>query len=159
MCDAIGRDFVQCSIVEDGSPRLGFVESSDKTICTSAAILGSIDISLAGRAGQEVMGLPPSGAESDLRNATRLAFSYIQNGFSSECGLLFLEEADEQMKSTARKLLEERYKKVSDLLRGSKPILSRFAKMLVERRTLFHDDLLRLKKAQVKKGAEYGKQG
>ena len=63
------------------------------------------------------------------------------------------------MKSTARKLLEERYKKVSDLLRGSKPILSRFAKMLVERRTLFHDDLLRLKKAQVKKGAEYGKQG
>ena len=159
VCDAIGRDFVQCSIVEDGSSRLGFVESSDKTICTSAAILGSIDISLAGRAGQEVMGLPPSGAESDLRNATRLAFSYIQNGFSSECGLLFLEEADEQMKSTARKLLEERYKKVSDLLRGSKPILRRFAKMLVERRTLFHDDLLRLKKAQVKKGAEYGKQG
>ena len=156
VCDAVGRDFIQCSIVEDGSSRLGFVESSDKTYCTSESILGSIDISLAGRAGQEVMGLPPSGAESDLRNATRLAYSYIQNGFSPDCGLLVLEEADEQMKVTARKLLDERYRKVSDLLRGSKPLLSKFAKMLVERRTLFHDDLLMLKKSMIKKGSEYG---
>ena len=156
VCDAANRDFVQASIVEDGSSRLGYVESSDKTCCSSASILESIDISLAGRAGQEIMGLPPSGAESDLRNATRFAFSYIQNGFSPECGLLFLEEADEQMKATARKLLEERYRKVSALLRASKPLLSRFAKMLVERRTLFHDDLRMLKKALSKKGAEYG---
>ncbi len=155
VCDAVNRDFVQASIIEDGSSRLGYVESSDKTCCSSASILESIDIALAGRAGQEVMGLPPSGSESDLRNATRFAFSYIQNGFSPECGLLFLEEADEQMKSAARKLLEERYRKVSDLLRGSKPLLSRFAKMLVERRTLFHDDLRTLKKALVKKGAKY----
>ena len=156
VCDAVSRDFVQVSIVEDGSSRLGYVESSNKICCSSASILESIDISLAGRAGQEVMGLPPSGAESDLRNATRFAFSYIQNGFSPECGLLFLEEADEQMKSTARKLLEERYRRVSDLLRNSKPLLNRFAKMLVERRTLFHDDLRVLKKALAKKGAEYG---
>jgi ATP-dependent Zn protease len=152
----VNRDFVQVSIVEDGSSRLGYVESSNKICCSSASILESIDISLAGRAGQEVMGLPPSGAESDLRNATRFAFSYIQNGFSPECGLLFLEEADEQMKSTARKLLEERYRRVCDLLRNSKPLLNRFAKMLVERRTLFHDDLRNLKKALAKKGAEYG---
>lgn len=157
VCDAVGRDFIQCSIIEDGSSRLGFVESSNNKInCTSEAILAGIDISLAGRAGQEVMGLPPSGAESDLRNATRLAFSYIQNGFSSECGLLYREEADEQMKAAARKLLDERYKKVSDLLRNSRPILSRFAKMLVERRTLFHDDLRMLKKNLLKKGSEYG---
>ncbi len=156
VCDAVGRDFIQCSIVEDGSSRLGYVESSDKTCCTSASILQSIDISLAGRAGQEVMGFPPSGAESDLRNATRFAFSYIQNGFSAEYGLLYLEDADEQMKTTARKLLEERYSKVSDLLRNSKPVLGRFAKMLVERRTLFHDDLRMIKKALAKKGAEYG---
>ncbi len=156
VCDVVNRDFVQVSIVEDGSSRLGYVESSNKICCSSASILESIDISLAGRAGQEVMGLPPSGAESDLRNATRFAFSYIQNGFSPECGLLFLEEADEQMKSTARKLLEERYRRVCDLLRNSKPLLNRFAKMLVERRTLFHDDLRNLKKALAKKGAEYG---
>ena len=155
VCDAVNRDFVQASIIEDGSSRLGYVESSDKTCCSSASILESIDIALAGRAGQEVMGLPPSGSESDLRNATRFAFSYIQNGFSPECGLLFLEEADEQMKSAARKLLEERYRKVCDLLRDSKPLLGRFAKMLVERRTLFHDDLRTLKKALVKKGAKY----
>ena len=154
MCDTVGRGFVQCSIIEDGSSRLGFVESSDKTRRDS--ILASIDISLAGRAGQEVMGLPPSGAESDLRNATKLAYSYIQNGFSADCGFLYLEEADEQMKSTARKLLNERYKKVSDLLRNSKPVLSRFAKMLVERKTLFHDDLQLLKNRLLKKGAEYG---
>lgn len=156
VCDVVGRDFIQCSIVEDGSSRLGYVESSDKTCCTSASILESIDISLAGRAGQEIMGLSPSGAESDLRNATRLAFSYIQNGFSSECGLLYLEEADEQMKAAARKLLDERYKKVGELLRNSRSILSRFAKMLVERRTLFHDDLRMLKKTLLKKGSEYG---
>ena len=157
VCDAVGREFIQCSLVEDGSSRLGFVESADNKIkCTSEAILGSIDISLAGRAGQEVMGLPPSGAESDLRNATSLAYSYIQNGFSADCGFLYLEEADEQMKTTARKLLNERYKKVSDLLRNSKPVLSRFAKMLVERKTLFHDDLRLLKNRLLKKGAEYG---
>ena len=156
VCDVVNRDFVQVSIVEDGSSRLGYVESSNKICCSSASILESIDISLAGRAGQEVMGLPPSGAESDLRNATRFAFSYIQNGFSPECGLLFLEEADEQMKSTARKLLEERYRRVCDLLRNSKPLLNCFAKMLVERRTLFHDDLRNLKKTLAKKGAEYG---
>lgn len=157
VCDAVGREFIQCSLVEDGSSRLGFVESADNKIkCTSEAILGSIDISLAGRAGQEVMGLPPSGAESDLRNATSLAYSYIQNGFSADCGFLYLEEADEQMKTTARKLLNERYKKVSDLLRNSMPVISRFAKMLVERKTLFHDDLRLLKNRLLKKGAEYG---
>ena len=157
VCDAVGREFIQCSLIEDGSSRLGFVEPADNKInCTSDAILGSIDISLAGRAGQEIMGLPPSGAESDLRNATKLAYSYIQNGFSADCGFLYLEEADEQMKSTARELLNERYKKVSDLLRNSKPVLSRFAKMLVERKTLFHDDLRLLKNRLLKKGAEYG---
>ena len=159
VCDAVNRDFVQVSIIEDGSSRLGYVESSDKTCCSSASILASIDIALAGRAGQEVMGLPPSGAESDLRSATRFAFSYIQNGFSPEYGLLYLEDADEQMKATARKILEERYRKVGDLLRNSKPLLNRFAKMLVERRTLFHDDLRMLKKALAKKGAKYGNEG
>jgi len=156
VCDAVNRDFVQASIIEDGSSRLGYVESSDKTCCTSASILESIDISLAGRAGQEVMGLPPSGAESDLRSATRFAFRYIQNGFSSEYGLLYLEDADDQMKSTARKLLDERYKMVSNFLRNSKPLLSQFAKMLVERRTLFHDDLRMLKKTLHKKGSKNG---
>ncbi len=156
VCDAANRNFVQASIIEDNPFRLGYVESSDKTCCTSASILESIDISLAGRAGQEVMGFPPSGAESDLRNATRFAFSYIQNGFSPEYGLLYLEDADEQMKATARKLLEERYNKVSDFLRNSKVLLGRFAEMLVERRTCFHDDLRMLKKSIVKKGTEYG---
>lgn len=155
-CDATGRDFVQASIVEDGSSHQGYVESSDKTRCTSASILDSIDVALAGLAGQEVMGLPPSGGESDLRQAKDLAFGYIRNGFCREWGLLYLEEPDEKMKTLASKIIDERYRKVFKMLLDAKPILSRFAKLLVERKTLFHDDLRMIKKSLAKKGSEYG---
>ena len=155
-CDAVGRVFVQASIVEDGSSRQGYVESSDKTRCTSTSILDSIDIALAGLAGQEVMGLPPSGGESDLQKAKELAFGYIRNGFCSEWGLLYLEEPDERMKELARKIIEERYCKVKQMLLASKTTLRQFARMLIERKTVFHDDLRMIKKALTKKGAEYG---
>lgn len=157
VCDAAGRDFNLASIIEDDPSRLGCVEPAEKTHCTSASILASIDIALAGLVGQEVMGLPPSGGESDLKMANQLAFDYIRNGFCrEEWGLVYLEEPDEKMKALAGKILDERYCKVSKTLRDAKPILSRFAQKLAERRMLFHDDLRMIKKSLVKKGAEYG---
>ena len=156
VCDMVGRDFVQATIVEDDSSRLGYVESSDKKSCTGTAILSDIDIALAGRAGQEVMGLPTSGVESDLECAKELAYKYIRNGFCREWGLLYLEEPDEKMKTLASKILDERYAEVTKMLIASKSLLNQFAKMLVERRTVFHDDLLMLKKSLDNKGTEYG---
>lgn len=157
VCDAAGRDFNLASIIEDDPSRLGCVEQAEKTRCTSASILASIDIALAGLVGQEVMGLPPSGGESDLKMANQLAFDYIRNGFCrEEWGLVYLEEPDEKMKALAGKILDERYCKVSKTLRDAKPILSRFAQKLAERRMLFHDDLRMIKKALAKKGSEYG---
>jgi ATP-dependent Zn protease len=157
VCDAAGRDFNLASIIEDDPSRLGCVEQAKKTRCTSASILASIDIALAGLVGQEVMGLSPSGGESDLKMANQLAFDYIRNGFCrEEWGLVYLEEPDEKMKALAGKILDERYCKVSKTLRDVKPILSRFAQKLAERRMLFHDDLRMIKKSLVKKGTEYG---
>ena len=157
VCDAVGREFIQCSLVEDGSSRLGFVEPADNKInCTSEAILGSIDIALAGLAGQEVMGLPPSGGGSDLQKANMLAFDYIRNGFCREWGLLYLEEPNEKMIALANKILDERYSTVYKILLDARPILSRFAKMLSKHKVLFHDDLRMLKKTLLKKGPEYG---
>ena len=155
-CDAAGRDFNLASIIEDDPSRLGCVEPADKTHCTSASILASIDIALAGLAGQEVMGLPPSGGGSDLQKANMLAFDYIRNGFCREWGLLYLEEPNEKMIALANKILDERYSTVYKMLLDARPILSRFAKMLSERKVLFHDDLRMLKKSFLKKGAEYG---
>ena len=132
------------------------MEPADKTHCTSASILASIDIALAGLAGQEVMGLPPSGGGSDLQKANMLAFDYIRNGFCREWGLLYLEEPNEKMIALANKILDERYSTVYKMLLDARPILSRFAKMLSERKVLFHDDLRMLKKSFLKKGAEYG---
>ena len=155
-CDAAGRDFNLASIIEDDPSRLGCVEPADKTQCTSASILDSIDIALAGLAAQEVMGLPPSGGESDLQKANLRAFDYIRNGFCREWGLLYLEKPNEKMMALANKILDERYSKVSKMLLDAKPILSRFAKMLSERKVLFHDDLRMLKKSIVKKGTDNG---
>lgn len=155
-CEEAGRNFNLASIVEDDPSRLGCVEPAEKTHCTGASILASIDIALAGLAGQEVMGLPPSGGGSDLHKAKELAFDYIRNGFCREWGLLYLEEPNEKMMALANKILDERYSKVSKMLLDAKLILSRFAKMLSERKMLFHDDLRMLKKSLAKKGSEYG---
>ena len=157
-CDFAGRDFNLASIVEDDPSRLGCVEPAEKTHCTGASILASIDIALAGLAGQEVMGLPPSGGGSDLHKAKELAFDYIRNGFCRDWGLLYLEEPNEKMMALANKILDERYSKVSKLLLDARPILSRFAKMLSERKVLFHDDLRMIKNSFTRKGAEYGKE-
>lgn len=146
LCDAIGRSFIQATIVDDaGSSRQGFVESADNTLCSGPEILGSIDIVLAGRAAQEVLGFPPSGAECDLKTATKLAFTYIQNGFSPECGLLYLEDADARMKDVARRLLDEGYERACTVLRRDRNLLEACARLLVRRRTIFHDDFIKLK--------------
>lgn len=154
--DALGREFVQCQIVQDGD-RLGFVESLDTCCTTGESLIENIDIALAGRAAQEVIGLPLSGAGSDLKTATRWAFEYTQNGFSDECGLLYREKVDERMKEVARKILDERYAKVKDRLAGSKELLKDFAKMLERKKILFQDDLRKLKASSAKKkGTRHG---
>lgn len=154
--DALGREFVQCQIVQAGD-RLGFVESLDTCCTTEVSLVENIDIALAGRAAQEVIGLPLSGAGSDLKTATRWALEFIQNGYSDECGLLYREKVDEQMKEVARKILDERYAKVRDRLAGSKELLKDFAKMLERKKILFQDDLRKLKASSAKKkGTRHG---
>ena len=71
MCHLHGRAFTQVSIRVNGA-RLGFVEEQLTGLQphTAEGMLRSVDIALAGRAANELLGCPTDGAISDLKKAT-----------------------------------------------------------------------------------------
>ena len=144
MCS--GRQFVQVSIVTNGG-KLGFLEhQSASTLAnhTKKALVSSIDISLAGRAAEEVLlGRLTDGAVSDIEQATFFAIQFIRAGFSSDYGLGIPPEGLEwkEISPIVRKMLERRYNHVKQMLGREKAVLKRLAELLVSKKVIFQDEL------------------
>ena len=144
LCVKNGRRFVQTSILPHGE-RLGFVEQFDAGLksATKSGLIASIDIALAGRAAQEILGQASDGAINDLHYATDYAIRYISAGFSKEYGLGIppggLKWAE--VSPIVKRMLSERYAHVKKYLTEEKVLLKRFASLLQKKKVVFQDEL------------------
>lgn len=146
-CDMGGKEFVQVVI---GNGRVsGFLERMrDHGPTTGASLLNDVDITLAGRASEEVVfGEPTDGSKRDIKQATDLATQYINGGFS-EYGLGIPPEGLEWsvISPIARKIVDGRYSHVKQLLCSEKPMLLRLANLLVEKKVVFQDELREMRR-------------
>ncbi len=121
----------------------------------------SIDISLAGRAAQDILlGQPTDGAISDIEHATSIACHYVKSGFS-EYGFGIPPDGIEwgEISPIIRKLLDSRYNYVKQQLSNEKFVLQNLTKLLLRKKVVFQDELKELRKEYYKeRDTSYEKQ-
>ena len=116
-------------------------------------------MALAGRAAEEVFfGRVTTGASDDLRRVTQLVYSTIQTfGMNSRVGQLAYPRDDdklgdkpysdataEAMDEEARDIVERAYQRTVNLIRERKQQVETVAKLLMEKETITHDDMIDL---------------
>lgn len=126
-------------------------------------LLDQIAVALAGRAAEElVFEDVTTGAENDFRQATELARRMITEwGMHPEFGPVayalredtylggydvrqYSEETAKRIDEAVRRLIEEQYQRVLDLLRAKREVLERVAETLLERETLTAEEFQRV---------------
>jgi AFG3 family protein len=117
-------------------------------------------MALAGRAAEEIFfGGVTTGASDDLRRVTDLVYSTIQvYGMNPRLGQLafpkdpnamfderpYSEKTAKAMDEEAKITVDEAYQRTLDLLREHKDDVESVAKLLLEKETITHDDILAL---------------
>jgi len=140
---------------------LGYVLSlptGDQTGQTKKQLLANLDVAMGGRAAEELIfgkDHVTSGASSDIQQASRIARGMVeQYGMNSVIGMVqprstsngedFKNVADEEVK----KMLDESYARVLQLLKSNRPLLEQVARNLIEYETVTGEELRGLVKGQ-----------
>ncbi|KAI0025721.1 peptidase family M41-domain-containing protein [Xylariomycetidae sp. FL0641] len=137
-------------------PSLGhtaYLPEMDRYSKTASNYLAQIDTSLGGKLAEElVYGISQvtSGASSDLRSATRIAYMMVASlGMSSKLGNVEYASRYEQLSSATRTMIEqevqrtvdEAYERCRDMLTKHRKELDLLAKALVEYETLSKEEV------------------
>jgi len=117
-------------------------------------------MALAGRAAEEVFfGKVTTGASDDLRRVTDLVYSTIQvYGMNPRVGQLafpkdpnsmpgdkpYSDSTAEAMDEEARKIVDDAYTNTVNLIREKKDEVEKVAKLLLDKETITHDDIIDL---------------
>ena len=158
---AQGQNVHKVSIVSRGRSH-GYTLSlptEDRVLFSHSDLVGQVAVLLGGRAAEElVFGEPTTGAEDDLRRATRIAHKMVTDyGMSTRVGpvrvapdpeatlgdipALSGAEVMSDVDNEVRRLLREGHEKVADLLRRHRPVLDDLANRLLAAETLDKDEL------------------
>lgn len=150
---------LKVSIVPRSSGALGFAQYLPHEIAlySQEAILDRIAVSLGGRAAEELfVGKISTGASDDLDKVTKMAYSMVAvYGMNPELGLLsynqnnsseqfykpYSEETGQLIDKEARKIVDEQYTRVKDLLMEKKDLMKALADSLSEKETLVYNEL------------------
>jgi AFG3 family protein len=152
---------LKVTIIPRTSGALGFAQYLPKEVFlrTEDQIMDIVCMALAGRAAEEVFfGRVTTGASDDLRRVTKLVYSTIQTyGMNSRVGQLAYPRDDdkmgdkpysdataEAMDDEARSVVEAAYQRTVDLIRERKDMVESVAKLLIEKETITHDDMIDL---------------
>lgn len=148
VAEALGRRYVAVSI-ESSSACLGYFEQQDSGLdaSTQQGLLDTMAISLAGRAGQEIIyGKTTDGAISDIEKATNIAKRYIMSGWDESWGLGVPEDVEwKDVAPIVRPLLAQQYKVAKDILESERTWLVRLSKLLLEEEIVFQDEVRALR--------------
>eukprot|EP00980_Cylindrotheca_fusiformis_P030604 scaffold25091_cov147-Cylindrotheca_fusiformis.AAC.4 len=153
---------LKVTIIPRTSGALGFAQYLPKEVVlrTEEQIMDIVCMALAGRASEEVFfGNVTTGASDDLNRVTRLVYSTIHTyGMNSKVGqLAYPQNADgmpgdkpysdataEAMDGEARAIVDAAYDRTVALIRERKEQVEKVAKLLIEKETITHDDMIDL---------------
>ena len=155
---------LKVTIIPRSSGALGFAQYLPKEVFlrTEAQIMDLVCMALAGRAAEQVFfGKVTTGASDDLRRVTQLVYSTIQNfGMNSRVGQLSFPQNDNQnslggdkpysqataeaMDEEARRLVTAAYERTVKLIEEKKHEVESVAKLLMDKETITHDDIVDL---------------
>mmetsp|Transcript_22481 Transcript_22481/g.64647 ORF Transcript_22481/g.64647 Transcript_22481/m.64647 type:complete len:849 (+) Transcript_22481:138-2684(+) len=153
---------LKVTIIPRSSGALGFAQYLPKEVYlrTQEQIMDIVCMALAGRAAEEIFfGRVTTGASDDLRRVTDMVYSTIQlYGMNPRLGQLafpkdpnamfeerpYSEKTAKAMDEEAKKIVDEAYQRTLDLLRERKEEVEKVAKLLLEKETITHDDVVEL---------------
>jgi cell division protease FtsH len=157
------------SIIPRGISALGYtlqLPTEDRYLMTKSELLDRLAVLLGGRVAEEIIfGEISTGAHNDLQRATDIATSMVKEfGMSEKLGYvtfekekkpLFLpspfgsskeysEETARQIDEEVKKIVDETYRRVKELLLGKKEKLVELAKLLMEKEVIEEPELKRV---------------
>ena len=153
---------LKVTIIPRTSGALGFAQYLPKEVFlqTNEQIMDIVCMALGGRAAEEVFfGGVTTGASDDLRRVTDLVYQTIQvYGMNERLGQLafpkdpnamwderpYSEKTAKAMDEEAKQIVDEAYQRTLDLIRERKHEVDQVAKLLLEKETITHDDVLEL---------------
>eukprot|EP00526_Cylindrotheca_closterium_P000340 CAMPEP_0113608146 /NCGR_PEP_ID=MMETSP0017_2-20120614/3761_1 /TAXON_ID=2856 /ORGANISM="Cylindrotheca closterium" /LENGTH=866 /DNA_ID=CAMNT_0000516795 /DNA_START=135 /DNA_END=2735 /DNA_ORIENTATION=+ /assembly_acc=CAM_ASM_000147 len=153
---------LKVTIIPRTSGALGFAQYLPKEtfLRTEDQIMDIVCMALAGRAAEEVFfGDVTTGASDDLRRVTQLVYSTIHTyGMNSKVGQLaypqdqdgmpgdkpYSDATAEAMDDEARATVEAAYERTLALVREKKEQVEMVAKLLIDKETITHDDMIDL---------------
>mmetsp|Transcript_7972 Transcript_7972/g.16617 ORF Transcript_7972/g.16617 Transcript_7972/m.16617 type:complete len:415 (-) Transcript_7972:1044-2288(-) len=151
---------MKVTIIPRTSGALGFAQYLPKEVFlrTEKQIMDIVCMALAGRAAEEIFfGRVTTGASDDLKRVTQLVYSTIQlYGMNPRLGQLafpkdpnamiderpYSEKTARAMDEEARNIVDAAYERTLNLLKEKKPQLEAVAKLLLEKETITHDDMV-----------------
>lgn len=144
-----GHEWLQVTI-NGVADSLGFLENlRDGNVGKSMKKLTEkIDVALAGNAAERILGTVTEGSDSDFCQATDYAKRIVRGGFCDDYELAITPDlADSghdwtRIRPKVNAILTERKKAVSSLLTKNKAVLKSVADELVQRGTLFKEDVV-----------------
>ena len=142
-----GHKWIQVT-VNGGISALGFLEClSDGALMSERKLRESIDVFVAGRVAESLLGTPTEGSESDFRKATNYATRLLCGGFIGSEELAVTPDNAvgardwERIRPQVNALITERVDHVTKLLTAHKGVLGRVVDELVSKGTLFAEDV------------------
>ncbi len=152
---------LKVTIIPRTSGALGFAQYLPKEVFlrTEQQIMDIVCMALAGRAAEEVFfGRVTTGASDDLRRVTQLVYSTIRTyGMNSRVGQLAYPRDDNQfgdkpysdataeaMDDEARAIVDAAYQRTVELIREKREQVEAVAKLLIDKETITHDDMIDL---------------
>ncbi len=151
---------LKVTIIPRSSGALGYAQYLPKEVFlrTQEQIMHIVSMALAGRAAEDVFfGRVTTGASNDLQRVTQLVYSMIRdygmnprvgqvafpkdpNDFSGEKP--YSDATAEAMDEEARTIVDEAYKQTVALIKEKKTEVEAIAKLLLEKETITHDDVM-----------------
>ena len=154
---------LKVTIIPRSSGALGFAQYLPKEVFLRSQdqIMDIVCMALAGRAAEQVFfGNVTTGASDDLRRVTQLVYSMIKDfGMNPKLGQLAFPEQDtggfggdkpysdstaEAMDEEARLIVDAAYQRTVELIQERKTEVDKLAKLLLEKETITHDDIVDL---------------
>jgi AFG3 family protein len=151
---------LKVTIIPRSSGALGFAQYLPKEVFlrTREQIMDIVCMALAGRAAEQIFfGRVTTGAADDLKRVTGLVYSTIQlYGMNSRLGQLsfpknpnafyedrpYSEKTAKVMDEEAKSIVDAAYQRTLNLLREKKQEVEKVAKLLLDKETITHDDII-----------------
>ncbi|XP_011089809.1 ATP-dependent zinc metalloprotease FTSH 10, mitochondrial [Sesamum indicum] len=153
---------LKVTIVPRGTAALGFAQyvPNENLLMTKEQLFDMTCMTLGGRAAEQVLlGKISTGAQNDLEKVTKMTYAQVAvYGFSEKVGLLSFPQRDDGFEMSkpyssktaaiidteVREWVSKAYERTVELIQEHKEQVAKMAELLLEKETLYQEDLVQL---------------